>query len=482
MRLKQLTDITGGIITSMLADDAVTDAKIVDGTISAAKLAGGIGGSLISAGAISSAHLAADAVEAAAIADGAVGTAALAADAVNGSKLADDAVNSEHIADGAIDTVHIADANVTTAKLADDAVTDAKILDSTISAAKLAGGIGLSLLSDGAKVMLDDAAVLQADLDANGFTVSGLAAPSNATDAATKGYVDSALAGLDFQPDVLDVQEDATLNVTGHSDGDRYLITASGALHASFGTITGVGDGDIVESNGTTFDIAYDVSAQGEGALVWDRDSNQWMRWDGTSWDQFGGLSGVTAGTGLTKVGDTISIADGGVDTTQLAADAVDGTKIADDAIDSEHIAAGAIDPEHLAASAVETAKIADDAVTAAKLAAGIVSIGMGVGDSGDIGKAPAGTYNGASVETNVDIAAAPLGRVWVKVNDAIYEAGVTGTTADPFWFDATGDGSTPSAWNSIVAGDKLYVDTNVLGFTLDTSDEISLIYTPKNS
>ena len=143
--------------------------------------------------------------------------------------------------------------------------------------------------------------------DANGTFSIG--APTSASHPATKSYVDSALSGLDFQKDILNIQVDATLNPgSSPTTGDRYILTNTGALHANFGSISGVANNDIVEYNGSAFVVAYDVSAQGEGALVWNRNDNKWYRWDGTSWDEFGGLSGVTAGAGLTKTGNQLDI------------------------------------------------------------------------------------------------------------------------------------------------------------------------------
>lgn len=149
--------------------------------------------------------------------------------------------------------------------------------------------------------------------------------------------IDTAIAGLDIQKDVLDIQTDATLDPgASPTQGDRYIITDSGALHANFGTITGVGDNDIVGFNGSNFVVSYDVSTEGEGALVWDRDSDTFQKWNGTSWSEFGGLSGVTAGTGLSKTGNTINVGAGdGID---VAADtiAVDVTDILGDGISED--------------------------------------------------------------------------------------------------------------------------------------------------
>lgn len=130
-----------------------------------------------------------------------------------------------------------------------------------------------------------------------------------ATTSFVKSAVDSGLTGLDFQPDVLDIQIDATLDPGATpTTGDRYIISNSTALHANFGTIVGVSDNDIVEYDGVDFVVIYDVSVQGEGALVWDRDSNTWQRYDGTDWADFGGLAGISAGDGLTKSGDVINV------------------------------------------------------------------------------------------------------------------------------------------------------------------------------
>lgn len=130
-----------------------------------------------------------------------------------------------------------------------------------------------------------------------------------ATTAFVKQAVDNALTGLDYQPDVLDIQTDNTLDPgASPTTGDRYLITNAASLHANFGTITGIADDDIAEYDGANFVVAYDVSVEGEGALVWDRNSNEWYRWDGTSWDTFGGIASLVAGAGLTKTSNTLDV------------------------------------------------------------------------------------------------------------------------------------------------------------------------------
>lgn len=223
------------------------------------------------------------------------------------------------------------------------AVTTAKIANSAVDGSKIASDVAL----------------------AGNPTTTTQSSSDNSTRIATTAFVKSAiesgLSGLDFQKDVLAKQVDATLDPGASPTlGDRYIITDAGALHANFGSIAGLEDNDIVQFDGSEFIVAYDVSVQGEGALVWNRDQDYFERFDGTSWDEFGGLAGVTAGDGLTKTGNTLSIdhdgqglafsggqlileidgstlsksasglkvADLGIDTAQLAADSVNATKI----------------------------------------------------------------------------------------------------------------------------------------------------------
>lgn len=91
--------------------------------------------------------------------------------------------------------------------------------------------------------------------------------------------------GLDWQDSVLDIQTDATLDPgASPTTGDRYIITDSAALHANFGTITGLGNNDIVQYDGSDFIVVYDVSVDTEGGSVWDEDSNNYYVYNGTAW------------------------------------------------------------------------------------------------------------------------------------------------------------------------------------------------------
>ena len=149
----------------------------------------------------------------------------------------------------------------------------------------------------------------------NAARIRGLLSPVNPDEPTTRAYVEAVVSGLDFQADVLDIQLDATLDPgatpvarTLTKSGDRYIITDKDNLHANFGTIAGLVNNDIVEYIGGAFVVDYDTAAKGAGAIAWDRAGHYFAFWNGTIWDEFGGLTGVTAGAGLEKSHNTIYV------------------------------------------------------------------------------------------------------------------------------------------------------------------------------
>lgn len=141
--------------------------------------------------------------------------------------------------------------------------------------------------------------------------IIGLAAPIGATDAARKIDLDNAIAKLNWQEDVLAVQVDATLNPGTPAEGDRYIITNAAALHAGFGPITGLGNGDIVQYVSGEFVVAYDVSVaadQAAGTLATDLSSGRFFRYNGTTWSAFEGMEALVAGIGLVRSGNVINV------------------------------------------------------------------------------------------------------------------------------------------------------------------------------
>jgi hypothetical protein len=139
---------------------------------------------------------------------------------------------------------------------------------------------------------------------------------------ATKAQLDAAISGVDFQADVNGIQTNNTL-VPELILGRRYIITSPSNLNAAFGSIAGLGQNDIVQYNGTGFVVAYDVSSAGSGSITWVSNLSVFYLYDGSTWSEFGGLAGVTAGDGLTKNANTLNIV-GTANRIAVTTDAVD--------------------------------------------------------------------------------------------------------------------------------------------------------------
>ena len=126
----KVTD-TGTVVSTVLASNSVTTAKITDLNVTTAK-----------------------------IADSAITSAKIADLTIASGDIADLAITSGKIADGAVGTTKIDDLSVTEGKLAPNAVTSAKIADGTIVAGDLADGAVTS-----AKIL--DGTIVNADINAS---------------------------------------------------------------------------------------------------------------------------------------------------------------------------------------------------------------------------------------------------------------------------------------------------------------------------
>jgi hypothetical protein len=160
--------------------------------------------------------------------------------------------------------------------------------------------------------------------------ITGLGTPTDSTDAATKGYVDNAVVGIDWKASV---RAATTSDITLSSDledgdivdgvtlatGDRvlvkdqstgsqngiYVVKASGAPDRS----TDADSGTEVTANFAVFVEEGTVNADSGFTLT-----NNGAITIGTTalvFTQFTGLGQVTAGDGLTKTGNTLNVAAG---------------------------------------------------------------------------------------------------------------------------------------------------------------------------
>lgn len=183
---------------------------------------------------------------------------------------------------------------------------------------------------------LDQMAVPTADLDLNSQKITNLADPVSDGDAANKGYVDSVAQGLDVKASCLagttaNITLSGTQTIDGVSitDGDRVLVknqsTASqnGIYVASTGAWARASDADTWEKLISAFVFVEQGTANADSGFVCTVDAGGTLGSTAVTWEQFSGAGQITAGDGLTKVGNTID-AVGTADRITVGADSID--------------------------------------------------------------------------------------------------------------------------------------------------------------
>jgi len=184
---------------------------------------------------------------------------------------------------------------------------------------------------------LDQMAAPTSSVSMNSQKITGLATPTDAGDAATKGYVDASRAGLDVK-DSVRVATTANITLSGTQTidgvsviaGDRVLVknqsTASqnGIYVASAGAWTRAADAD----NGTKvtpgmFTFVEEGVVNADSGWVLTTDGQVTIDSTSLAFSQFSGAGQVTAGDGLTKTGNTLDVG-GTADRITVGSDAID--------------------------------------------------------------------------------------------------------------------------------------------------------------
>lgn len=357
----------------------------------------------------------------------------------------------ENLIDGAASS--IAHVDLTAEKVA---VSDAggKVAASAISTAELGSLAGMTetvLAALGKKhdlmpyvpLATDGSNSMTAALAMGSNQITGVTKGTEADHAVNLSQLENALAGLDFQKDINDVIVDDSYDLSGAVEGDRFVVVDSTSVPAELSSIVDLSNGDIVEHNGTDFEVAYDVSEKGAGALVWNIVTGEFVRWDGTSWDKFGGLSGVTAGAGIKKNGDEIYIVHGGGigfgadgDTVTVEVHNVGSLQLVDPTTGEASLGKDAVLALKLNGAALESSvdglRIAAEGVTEREIAASVAGFGI----QGGNGVALAVQASDASItveEVGVKVNEDHLNGIYARQDGATFtaEVGVVDATAD---------------------------------------------------
>jgi hypothetical protein len=318
---------TGIISTAILADGSVTTVKIAADAVDGTKIAddsidsehyvdGSIDTQHIADSQITNAKMADDSIDSAQYIDGSIDTAHIANSQITNAKMAVNSIDSDQYVDGSIDTAHIADSQVTTAKIANNAITTGKILDGTIlnadinasaaiDATKIADGSVTSTefqyintLSSNAQTQINGKLTASNNLsdvtsastsrtnlglgtistqDASnvavtGGSVTGLGEPSVNSDAATKSYVDQAVAGLRTRA-IAEAATTGNIDLTADlQNGDTIdgvtLVTGDRVLVKDQTDATANGLYIAVASGTASRDPEYDTIAELSGSMV----------------------------------------------------------------------------------------------------------------------------------------------------------------------------------------------------------------------
>ena len=293
-----------------------------------------------------------------AIQNGGVDTAQLAGDAVTGGKIADNAINSEHITDGSIDNVHLA-GSIANSKLANSSIT---IGSDAVSLGGSRTDInGLTSL-DVDNLTLDGNEITSTNtngnislnpngsgvVDVNNSRISNVTDPTQAQDAATKAYVDAVKQALDIKDSVhvattanITLSGTQTIDGTAVEAGDRVLVKnqTAGADNGIYVVAAGAWSRatDANTSSEVTpgmFVFVEEGTANGDNGFVLTTDAPITLDTTSLTFTQFSGAGQITAGDGLSKSGNTLSVDDDNItlvaDGTSLRIKGISATAVGD--------------------------------------------------------------------------------------------------------------------------------------------------------
>lgn len=272
----------------------------------------------------------------------------------------------------------IMSATITGDRLVNNTITATQIANLTIADAQISttAAIATSKLADGANFLKrDGTVVVTANLPMGNFKITGLGTPTADTDAATKGYVDSARQGLTVKDPVRAVATgNLTLSGTQTVDGvalvagDRILCagqttaSANGIYVVAAGAWSRSTDADLTAEVGPgMYCFVSEGTSYADSGWVLTTNAPITLGTTSLTFVQFSGAGQITAGNGITKTGNTLSV---DIDGTTLSLSA-SGVKVAALGVTNAEIATAAGIVDTKLATISTAGKVANSATTA---------------------------------------------------------------------------------------------------------------------
>jgi hypothetical protein len=152
-------------------------------------------------------------------------------------------------------------------------------------------------------------------------TITGLASPTNDSDAATKGYVDALAQGIDAKASVV-VATTANITLSGTqtidgiavSVGDRVLVkdqttvSGNGIYVVASGSWTRATDADTWTELVAAFTFVEKGTTNADSGWICTVDAGGTIGSTSVTFAQFSGAGQITSGDGLTKTGNTLNV------------------------------------------------------------------------------------------------------------------------------------------------------------------------------
>ena len=167
---------------------------------------------------------------------------------------------------------------------------------------------------------LDQMAAPTASVDFNGQAITGVLDPTNDQDAATKGYVDAVAEGLDVKGSVaaattgnITLSGGQTVDGVVLAAGDRILVKdqtdpAENGIYVVGTPFVRTDDADTWDKLISAFVFVEEGTNQQDAGFVSTINAGGTLGTTAVTWSQFSGAGSISAGTGMTKTGNTLDV------------------------------------------------------------------------------------------------------------------------------------------------------------------------------